>query len=237
MKNIAFILLLSALALAQACSPAAPGAHELPASVFAERLQSSPGALLLDVRTPEEFAKGHLPDARNIDWNGPDFAPQTATLDKAAPVFVYCLSGARSADAARQLRAEGFAQVLELQGGILKWRAAGLPEAQGAEAPPVGMSLTDYEALLKMKQLVLVDFYADWCAPCKKMAPYLAEIQSEMTGRISVVRINADDNPALLRALGVDALPVLLLYQNGALVWRNTGFVEKAAVLAKIEAF
>jgi thioredoxin len=83
----------------------------------------------------------------------------------------------------------------------------------------------------------LVDFYADWCAPCKKMAPYLEEIKTDMADRVSVVRINADDNQRMVKQLGIDALPVLLIYKNGVSVWRNEGFIEKADVVAKLGAF
>ncbi|WP_222940450.1 rhodanese-like domain-containing protein [Hymenobacter sp. BT491] len=87
---------------------------------FAEGLRE-PGAMLLDVRRPDEFAAGHLPGALNLDVTAPDFAQRVAALDKTQPTYVYCRSGARSASAAGQLGSAGFAHVRNLLGGVLDW--------------------------------------------------------------------------------------------------------------------
>ena len=100
----------------------------LSATEFADKVKELPIAPILDVRTPEEFEKGHLANALNYDWNGNEFDKQIAPLDKAKPVFVYCLSGCRSSSAANKMRANGFKQVYEMDGGIMQWRAAKLPE-------------------------------------------------------------------------------------------------------------
>ena len=97
-----------------------PGFQNLAAAQFATQLRQ-PGAVLLDVRRPDEFAQGHLPGATNIDVTAPDFAQRVAALDKAAPTYVYCRSGARSASAAGFLAQQGFAHVRNLLGGVSGW--------------------------------------------------------------------------------------------------------------------
>lgn len=88
---------------------------------------SGEGVQLLDVRTPEEFAEGHLAGARNIDiFNNHFVDDATAVLDPARPVAVYCRSGKRSADAARLLSEKGY-RVTNLNGGILAWIEDGEP--------------------------------------------------------------------------------------------------------------
>ncbi len=236
MFRTASLVIAGLLLLASCNGPSSPETGQLPAAAFAQQLQAAPDGQLLDVRTPEEYAKGHLPKALNIDWYEAGFAEQAARLDHNKPVFVYCLSGGRSAEAAGWLRSAGFSKVYDLEGGILKWRAAQLPETQDNPAKTAGMSKADYEALLKSDKLVLVDFYADWCGPCRKMAPYLEEIKTEMAGQVTVVRINADDNQDLMKSMGVDALPVLLIYKNGAQLWRNEGFIDKAGVVEQLNA-
>ncbi|MDO7887710.1 rhodanese-like domain-containing protein [Hymenobacter cheonanensis] len=99
---------------------AAPAYHNLPPAQFGPAVRK-PGAVLLDVRRPDEFAQGHLPGAVNLDVTAPDFARRVAALDPANPTYVYCRSGARSAQAAKQLTAAGFAHVSNLLGGVLDW--------------------------------------------------------------------------------------------------------------------
>lgn len=207
----------------------------LPAKEFQQKMAEMPSAPLLDVRTPEEFSKGHLASAQNWNWSDGQFKQRSSELDPAQPVFVYCLSGGRSGAAASMLRSKGFTQVYELQGGIMKWNAANLTVETADGAPATaGMSKADFEALYNTDKVVLVDFYADWCAPCKRMKPYLDEIGKEMADKVTVVRIDCDANPGLCKELGVEALPVLHVYKNNKLTWQNTGYIGKGQVVQQL---
>jgi phage shock protein E len=88
-------------------------------------LVSSPGTVVLDVRTPQEFAAGHLAGARNLDISAPDFSNQLAALDRSATYAVYCHSGNRSGQALQAMSAAGFGHVADLSGGITAWSEAG----------------------------------------------------------------------------------------------------------------
>ncbi len=103
------------------------GAQELSPRDFSDRLSKTQGALLLDVRSPEEYAEGHLKNALNINRNDERFETTCDKLDKKKTVFVYCLKGGRSASAAAYLRQSGFTHVYELQGGIEAWTNEKLP--------------------------------------------------------------------------------------------------------------
>ena len=203
----------------------------LEANDFADKINATAAAVVVDVRTPEEFSKGHLKKAKNFDWNGDDFQKQISQVDKSKPVFVYCLSGGRSGLAAKQMRSDGFKEVFELSGGMMKWRAAKLPEE---DQMTTGMTKAQFDELIVADKTVLIDFYADWCMPCKKMKPYLEEISKEMASTVTVIRINADDNQQLCRDLKIDALPVLQIYKNKSLSWSTIGFIEKAAVVKEL---
>ena len=109
---------------------AATGAH-LSATEFSTAMKA-PGTVVLDVRTPAEFAAGHLPEAKNIDIEGPDFASRIAALDKTATYAVYCHSGNRSATAMEQMTAAAFTHVYDLAGGIGAWQSMGGPMTTGA---------------------------------------------------------------------------------------------------------
>ena len=103
----------------------------LPPIEFKKQLDNNyEKAVILDVRTPEEYRDGHLHNAVNMDWDGNDFTKQIQTLDKNAPVFVYCYAGGRSSSAAKELRKQGFKNVYDLKGGFEAWREAGLPEVK-----------------------------------------------------------------------------------------------------------
>lgn len=92
-----------------------------------ELLDADPAPAVIDVRTPEEFAEGHLEGAVLIDVNDPDFEARIAELDRDQPYVLYCRSGNRSA-AARQVMADlGFVDVADVDGGITAWVAEGLP--------------------------------------------------------------------------------------------------------------
>ncbi|MBZ0206182.1 MAG: thioredoxin fold domain-containing protein [Flavobacteriales bacterium] len=207
---------------------------QLNAQEFQQKIKELPKATLLDVRTPQEFANGHLAHALNWDWNNREFKKQVAQLDKTEPLLVYCLSGGRSGAAMKALERNGFQEVYELKGGIMKWRSAGLPETTGTATATSGMTKAEFDALTANDKVVLVDFYADWCAPCKRMKPYLDEISKDMADRVVVVRIDADANSELCKAMGVDALPVLHVYKNKQLTWQNTGYIGKERVVAQL---
>ena len=148
----------------------------LEAPAFAEKIKNTPNAQILDVRTPQEFAGDHIENAKNINWLNADFATNATTLDKTKPVFVYCKAGSRSNKAAAKLAEMGFTTIYDLQGGILKWEAAGLSKPSDKL---VGINRQQFEALLNSDKKVLINFFAPWCAPCKKMEPYILKIQKE----------------------------------------------------------
>ena len=221
-KTISLLSIIAALVLHT--QPGSDISYNLEATAFAEKLNELPNAPLIDVRTPGEFADGHLRQAKNIDWNSSSFESDIQALDKTQPVFVYCLSGGRSSSAAAKMRAIGFSKVFELDGGIIKWRAANLPEDDTNNS---GMTVEEYQALLNTDKKVLIDFYAEWCGPCKKMAPYLNEMKNNLKDSVEIVRIDADKNQALAKSLNIDALPSLLLYKNKSVVWQQKGFISE----------
>jgi len=77
--------------------------------------------VLVDVRTPEEFAEGYIEGAKNINFHDADFEAQMLQFDKEKPLYIYCRSGARSSKAAEQLQGMGFKEIYDIDGGILNW--------------------------------------------------------------------------------------------------------------------
>lgn len=125
MKNI-FLSLSVLLIVACSCVKAQEGVNLVDSNKFEQEIKE-PTSQIVDVRTPEEFAEGHIAKAVNMNVNDTDFESKIATLDKEKPVMVYCRSGVRSAKAAGILKEKGFKQVYDLDGGIIGWNEANKP--------------------------------------------------------------------------------------------------------------
>lgn len=191
---------------------------------YSEKLSATENAQLLDVRTPEEYAVEHLENASNVNWNGDDFTAKVEKLDKSKPVFVYCKVGGRSGQAANKLAELGFKEIYNLEGGIMKWQGK---KTSYASVTPKGLSVSEFEKLTNSDKKVIINFSAKWCAPCKKMAPYLNKMQDELKGKISLIKLDADENKTLLETMKLDGLPVILIYENGKETWRHLGYLSE----------
>jgi thioredoxin len=222
MKNVKSIIATAIIILSISCSNS-QNFKSVDVAEFKSTLEKTNNAQLIDVRTAGEYSGGHIDNSKNIDWNGNDFETQVASLDKTKPVLVYCLSGGRSKRAAAKLNELGFKEVIELNGGYLAWEKAN-PKTN---AVWFGMTQEEYAKLLTSDKTVVIDFYAEWCAPCKKMAPYLEKMNTELAGKVIIHRIDADKNKSLFNTLGYQGLPVLLVYKNGKETFKKNEFVSE----------
>jgi len=90
--------------------------------------------------------------------------------------------------------------------------------------------------VLLSQQPVLMDFWAEWCGPCKMIAPVLDEIAREQAGRAKIAKVNVDDNPALAARFGIQSIPTLLFFANGEVRHQTVGSPGKKAIIAKLES-
>ena len=86
-------------------------------------------------------------------------------------------------------------------------------------------------------QPVLIDFYAEWCGPCKMMSPILKDVKEIMGDKIKVLKIDVDKNQRLATALNVKGVPTLVLYKSSKLLWRQSGVVQKNDIISKINEY
>jgi thioredoxin len=238
MKISVFFKSFILLVLFSGCNQFSNGqkAQVLSAAEFGKQLAAKKDAQLLDVRTAGEFGEKHLDKAINIDYNGSSFSKQIEHLDKSKPVFVYCLSGGRSARASELLAQKGFKEVYNMEGGILAWTAAGKPVVS-AEVSASGLSMDAYLAKVKSDKLVLVDFNAVWCGPCKILKPIVEKIAAEQKDKMTLLELDVDQNSSLSNEMHIKGIPLLVLYKQGKEVWRSLGLVDKPAIEEQVKKF
>ncbi len=100
---------------------------------------------------------------------------------------------------------------------------------------PININEASFEkAVIKSPVLVLVDFWAPWCGPCKMIAPLLDEIARESGERVRIAKVNVDDDPALMQRFNIRAVPALLFFSGGQLRDQIVGAASKQAILAKL---
>lgn len=226
-KIIAGLFILSFL---YSCNNTTPVVKEMDGKQFADSVRIIGKELqVIDVRTPGEFSKGNYPNSINIDFNAPDFKDKIKNLDKKKPVYLYCLSGERSSKAAEEFKQQGFEYVVTMKGGVLALNA----NAGGAKSAPAtnssasqasGVSVAQYDEFIKNNKNVIVDFYADWCGPCKQMAPLIDQLHKESNGKFEILKVNIDHSRELAMKYKISSIPRLFIMKNGKQVDDIIGF-------------
>ncbi len=93
-----------------------------------------------------------------------------------------------------------------------------------------------FSDILKSAPTVLVDFYADWCGPCKSLAPILKQVKDELGDDIKIIKIDVDNNQPLATTYQVRGVPTMILYKNGKQVWRQSGVLPKEQLIQIIKS-
>ena len=94
-----------------------------------------------------------------------------------------------------------------------------------------------FSELIQGEKPVLVDFYADWCGPCKMMSPVLAELSAQSDDKFSVIKINVDNNPAAASHFGIRGVPTFMIFKKGETVWRKSGVLSLGELKQTIQNY
>jgi len=217
MKNRFFCTLTAALFFL-ACNS---NAQNVDANAFEQKINAG-GVQVLDVRTAGEYSGSHLKNVMLADWtNKAQFEERVKYLDKNKTLLVYCAAGGRSGQAAVWLKEQGFKEVVNLQGGITAWNAAGKPVVR--EGGAVELSTAAFNATIASSGIVLVDIGAAWCPPCKKMEPILDELSKTLQGKYTLLKVDGGNDVTVMKELGAAVLPTFMVYKNGKLSWKKEG--------------
>ena len=95
---------------------------------------------------------------------------------------------------------------------------------------------TSFDSLLADQKLVIVDFWATWCGPCRMLSPLLDEVEEEMSDKITVVKVNVDDADEIAMRYRIMSIPTLLFFKNGQVVDKTVGAMPKSTLVDKINA-
>lgn len=97
--------------------------------------------------------------------------------------------------------------------------------------------MSSFKEIINKEIPVLVDFYADWCGPCKVMAPKLKEVKDQLKEAVSIIKINVDNNSKLATKYQVRGVPTFILFKNGQQLWRQSGIIDKKELINIINKF
>lgn len=95
----------------------------------------------------------------------------------------------------------------------------------------------NFNSIIQSGIPVLVDFFAEWCGPCKVQSPILVEIARELNGKLKVIKIDVDKNPELAARYQIRGVPTLALFKEGSLLWRQSGLVDKATLTGILQNY
>lgn len=189
-------------------------------------INTNSSGVLIDVRSSEEFSKGTIGSAINIPLNDPHFLDKMQQVHRDAKdsIVLFCLAGSRSAKATELLKANQINDFLEYRGGYMEWEQKSTTELSSK------MTLEDYQLVLNTHDVVLVDFYATWCLPCKKIGPSIDEIEREYVGKITVLKLDIDQYKGLAKELGIISVPHVTLHQKGNILFTAKEVFEKSTL-------
>ena len=191
------------------------------------------GVQVLDVRTASEFNGGHIQHALQANWlDKKEFSDRTQHLDKSTPIYVYCQAGGRSASAQAFLQEKGY-QVINLEGGMSNWKMNNFPVDGNGDKPQ--MRVVDFEKTIASNEYVLVDVGADWCPPCRKMLPVLAELKQKPAHPFYFLAVDGGNDIDVMKSIHSEGLPTFILYKHGKEIWRNQGITTLAAFNAALK--
>jgi thioredoxin 1 len=97
--------------------------------------------------------------------------------------------------------------------------------------------MATFQEIIQSEKPVLVDFFAEWCGPCKMMAPILKNVKESVGSAVTIIKVDVDKNPEAARQFGIQGVPTLMVFQNGQVKWRQSGVVPAKQLEQVLEKY
>lgn len=220
MKNkITYLLLIALTACSNKVQNVSPEALK----------QSDVSTQIVDLRTKAEYDKAHVPGAINL--NSDNVEQVASHIYKEMPVVLY---GPGSDKVAAGLSQGGFRKVMLLEGGIEAWKNA---KYDTEKLILYDNDTIPFEKARMGSKLVLVDFNAVWCGPCKRIEPFIKDVRVNRASEVSVYSIDTDQNPSLAAEYKAESIPLLVFIKNNQEVHRSVGLISLQKINQLIDQY
>lgn len=215
------------------------GINQVDALEFNEFIRKNTG-ILLDVRTEGEYRAEHITNSGQLNYYAFDFKKKLLLLPKDKPIYLYCNTGYRYEKAAEYLVKNGYTNVYNLEHGIMEWNLKELPVVEGDKSLLDKENMTEpdeFNKIISTDSLVFVDFYAPWCALCRKMMPMIDSLKTEYHGKIKIVKINVDISKKLIKELGLLSVPYFTIYKNNGRLYEHFGLITRDTLIKELNKY
>lgn len=194
------------------------------------QIASNNNAQIIDLRPQAEFDSGHIVNAASFVPNSPELDSYIDLLYKDVPV---CLLGGNQDDNSKlieKLKSKGFKNINELDGGMSAWINAKLPIQKTLPKKIYPNDTIKFDDAINGDKLVMVDFNATWCKPCKMMQPSIDRVHDERSSEVIVYSIDVDEFPQYNEKYQIKSIPLVMLFKNGKLLHRSEGLLEESKI-------
>ncbi len=219
--------LVIAVILLTACKNNTAGKLDLEAF---NQIASNNNAQIIDLRPKAEFDSGHIVNAASFVPNSPELDNYIDLLYKDVPV---CLIGGNQDNNNKlieTLKSKGFKNINELEGGMSAWINAKLPVQKTLPKKIYPNDTIKFDDAINGDKLVMVDFNATWCKPCKMMQPSIDRVHDERSSEVIVYSIDVDEFPQYNEKYQIKSIPLVMLFKNGKLLHRSEGLLEESKI-------
>lgn len=215
MKIFKLLLVVSFLTACNSVGSGFISAVDLKDKISSSRIQ------LVDLRSQAEFDSGHIEGAYHYDFSVLGIDEFKNQFYKDLPLYLYSGADSQALKFVAQLKTLGYENVTVLDGGVEAWKKSGFTLKEKIIFPS---DTIEFDSAILGNKLVMADFNAEWCGPCKLLEPLVLKIREEMRYDVIVYSIDTDKKPEIANRYVDNSIPLLVFFKNGEIVHKILGY-------------